>query len=102
METSLRYGGDSSALRINTIKKPPTVRYAGDTSSALRVHAKQKFRIDSNILLQVASFLHHFPISYNNTYIYTYWMKERILDLSLAINLGKMYVVFIFYPSFMF
>ncbi|MFS7947308.1 putative outer envelope pore protein [Helianthus anomalus] len=53
METSLRYGGDSSALRINTIKKPPTVRYAGDVSSALRVHAKQKFRIDSNTLLQL-------------------------------------------------
>ncbi|KAI3757351.1 hypothetical protein L6452_04887 [Arctium lappa] len=52
METSLRYGGDSTALRVNTNKKPPTVRYAGD-ASALKIHAKQKFRIDSNTRLQL-------------------------------------------------
>ncbi|KAI3507170.1 hypothetical protein L1887_22006 [Cichorium endivia] len=52
METSLRYGGDSTALRVNTNKKAPTVRYAGD-ASALKIHAKQKFRIDSNTRLQL-------------------------------------------------
>ncbi|XP_076882180.1 outer envelope pore protein 21A, chloroplastic-like [Bidens hawaiensis] len=46
METSLRYGGDSTALRV----KPPTV---GDSSSAVRIHAKQRFRIDSNTRLQL-------------------------------------------------
>ncbi|KAK1431285.1 hypothetical protein QVD17_07741 [Tagetes erecta] len=53
METSLRYGGDSTALKVNTNKKPPTVRYASDASSALKIHAKQKFRIDSSTLLQL-------------------------------------------------
>ncbi|KAI3807770.1 hypothetical protein L1987_23704 [Smallanthus sonchifolius] len=52
METSLRYGGDSTALRVNTNKKPSTVRSAGD-STALRIHAKQKFRIDSNTRFQL-------------------------------------------------
>ncbi|KAI3724711.1 hypothetical protein L2E82_36497 [Cichorium intybus] len=52
METSLRYGGESSALRIATNKNPPTVKYAGDVS-ALKIHAKQKLQIDSNTLLQL-------------------------------------------------
>ncbi|KAK9048978.1 hypothetical protein SSX86_032055 [Deinandra increscens subsp. villosa] len=50
METSLRYGGDSSALRI--AKNPPTVKYAGDLSS-IKIHAKQKIQFDSNTLLQL-------------------------------------------------
>ncbi|KAI7742852.1 hypothetical protein M8C21_027865 [Ambrosia artemisiifolia] len=63
METSLRYGGDSSALRVKTTttssssKKggQATGRYASDTSSssALKIHAKQKFRFDSNTTLQL-------------------------------------------------
>ncbi|KVI07675.1 hypothetical protein Ccrd_013981 [Cynara cardunculus var. scolymus] len=52
MDTSLRYGGDSSALRIATKNNPPTVKYAGDVS-ALKIHVKQKLRIDSNTLLQL-------------------------------------------------
>ncbi|KAI3775409.1 hypothetical protein L1987_49985 [Smallanthus sonchifolius] len=51
METSLPYGGDSTALRVNTNRKPPIARSAGD-ASALRIHAKQKFHIDSNTRLQ--------------------------------------------------
>ncbi|KAJ0922638.1 putative outer envelope pore protein [Helianthus annuus] len=61
METSLRYGGDSSALKINKTtptsnnkKGPQTVRYASDASgSALKIYAKQKFHIDSNTRLQL-------------------------------------------------
>ncbi|KAK9053402.1 hypothetical protein SSX86_030036 [Deinandra increscens subsp. villosa] len=52
METSLRYGGDSNAIRVNSNKKPPTARYASD-ASALKIHAKQKFRIDSNTQFQL-------------------------------------------------
>ncbi|KAI3745589.1 hypothetical protein L6452_07990 [Arctium lappa] len=52
MDTSLRYGGDSSALRITTKNNPPTVKYAGDVS-ALKIHVKQKLHIDSNTLLQL-------------------------------------------------
>nr|GEV55426.1 outer envelope pore protein 21B, chloroplastic-like [Tanacetum cinerariifolium] len=52
METSLRYGGSSSTLKVNPNKKaPPTVRYLGDTS-ALKIHAKQIFRIDPDTNLQ--------------------------------------------------
>ncbi|MFS7937244.1 hypothetical protein Hanom_Chr05g00425321 [Helianthus anomalus] len=68
METSLRYGGDSSALKINKTptsnnkKGPQTVRYASDASgSALKIYAKQKFHFDSNTRLQVPSFL---PLPY--------------------------------------
>ncbi|XP_076884638.1 outer envelope pore protein 21B, chloroplastic-like [Bidens hawaiensis] len=58
METSLRYGGDSTALRINNNNnsKKQTPRYASsssDTSSALKIHAKQKLHIDSNTRLQL-------------------------------------------------
>ncbi|CAI9270293.1 unnamed protein product [Lactuca saligna] len=53
MDTSLRYGGESRALRIATNKNPPTVKYAGDVS-ALKIHAKQKLQIDSNTLLQLS------------------------------------------------
>ena len=56
MDTSLRYGGESRALRIATNKNPPTVKYAGDVS-ALKIHAKQKLQIDSNTLLQFTSFV---------------------------------------------
>ncbi|KAI3696366.1 hypothetical protein L1987_79380 [Smallanthus sonchifolius] len=57
METSLPYSGDSTALRVNTNRKPPMVRSAGD-ASALRIHAKQTFHIDSK--LQLRSYL-EFP-----------------------------------------
>ncbi|MFS7922872.1 hypothetical protein Hanom_Chr03g00254111 [Helianthus anomalus] len=60
METSLRYDGDSSALKMNKTttsknkKGPQTVRYASDASgSALKIYAKQKFHIDSNTRLQL-------------------------------------------------
>ncbi|XP_071732002.1 outer envelope pore protein 21B, chloroplastic-like [Rutidosis leptorrhynchoides] len=55
METSLRYAGDSTALRVNTTtgnKKQPTVRYVGD-ASALKIHAKQRFHFDSDTQLQL-------------------------------------------------
>ncbi|KAF5815469.1 hypothetical protein HanXRQr2_Chr03g0123421 [Helianthus annuus] len=60
METSLRYIGDSSALKINKTttsnneKGPQTVRYASDASgSALKIYVKQKFHINSNTHLQL-------------------------------------------------
>ncbi|XP_076907814.1 outer envelope pore protein 21B, chloroplastic-like [Bidens hawaiensis] len=55
METSLRYGGDSTALRVNSNSKKQTPRYASssDASSALKIHAKQKLHIDSNTRLQL-------------------------------------------------
>ncbi|KAD7477001.1 hypothetical protein E3N88_00137 [Mikania micrantha] len=43
METSLRYGGDSSA------KNSPTLKYVGD----VRIYAKQKLRLDSDTILQL-------------------------------------------------
>ncbi|KAI3682529.1 hypothetical protein L1987_82571 [Smallanthus sonchifolius] len=52
METSLPYSGDSTALRVNTNRKPPTVRSAGD-ASALRIHAKQTFHIDSKLQIAI-------------------------------------------------
>ncbi|KAJ0466341.1 putative outer envelope pore protein [Helianthus annuus] len=52
METSVRYGGDSSALRISNNPPPPTVKYAGDVSS-VKVYAKQKIQFDSDTLLQL-------------------------------------------------
>ncbi|KAJ9541952.1 hypothetical protein OSB04_028458 [Centaurea solstitialis] len=54
MDTSLRYGGDSSALRFTTNdnNNPPAVKYAGDVT-ALKIHVKQKLRIHSNTQLQL-------------------------------------------------
>ncbi|KAI7743749.1 hypothetical protein M8C21_007763 [Ambrosia artemisiifolia] len=59
METSVRYGGESSALRIsnnnnnnNPPNSSPRVKYAGDVSS-IKIHAKQKIRFDSDTLLQL-------------------------------------------------
>ncbi|PWA39050.1 hypothetical protein CTI12_AA575700 [Artemisia annua] len=56
MDTSIRYGGESSALRrkIGDYNPPsPTVKYAGNVS-AVRINAKQKLQFrDSNILLQL-------------------------------------------------
>lgn len=71
MDTSLRYGGESRALRIATNKNPPTVKYAGDVS-ALKIHAKQKLQIDSNTLLQVANSHHLFQTI---SFAYRYWQQ---------------------------
>ncbi|XP_071703936.1 outer envelope pore protein 21B, chloroplastic-like [Rutidosis leptorrhynchoides] len=53
MDTSIRYGGESSALRkLTTNNNSPTVKYAGDVGS-IKIHAKQKLQLDSNTLLQL-------------------------------------------------
>ncbi|KAI3725430.1 hypothetical protein L1987_65219 [Smallanthus sonchifolius] len=58
METSLPYNGDSTALRVNTNRKPPTVRSAGD-ASALIIHAMQSRSFISIPTLDCSSYDHY-------------------------------------------